>query len=246
MNMRNFILLAVLSVTMLGCVVVPAPFPDEVVRSDDYYYYDYRDTPSYEGYFYVRIIFIGGIPYYVDDELQAQPIPRHLRKHFIDYPYQDLRRSPGFGRNRGEREGYSMSRIVYFNGIPYYVEENRKAQALPNNVRNRFPYTPANQESNERRNERRDESPAFGRNRRDDDSQGYSRERDNTMSPRFERRRQDDMPQAAPARPTTESQGVQRNESIIPMPVERKTRVKQRDDNNGQGGNNGRRNNGRD
>jgi hypothetical protein len=68
MNLRSLLLPAGLAVFMAACAMPPGssyyrdydqPYDDE--------YYDYRGTPMYEGYYYARIIFIGNIPYYVDD-----------------------------------------------------------------------------------------------------------------------------------------------------------------------------------
>ncbi len=148
MNLRNIVLLTGLAALMGGCVVTPRSYPPQAYYPEsggyyyDDYYYDYHDTPSYEGYYYARVIFIGSIPYYVDDDRRIRPIPPQLQDHFRRYPYGSIGRGPVFSPEREVRNGYPMSRIVYFNNVPYYVEDGRAARPLPNNLQDRFRYSP--------------------------------------------------------------------------------------------------------
>ncbi|MGB8077668.1 MAG: hypothetical protein WCF09_07315, partial [Gallionella sp.] len=145
MKLRNMVLLAASAVFMAACVANPSPYPpgyyDQGYDAD---YYDYQGTPSYQGYYYARIIFIGNVPYYVDDNRAIRPIPPQLYDHFRHYPYQNLHRPPVFSPDREVREGYPMSRIIYLNGVPYHVGDDRKAQPLPAQMQPRFRYTPNN------------------------------------------------------------------------------------------------------
>lgn len=145
MNLRNSLLLAGLAVLMAGCVVTPRPSYRDYEQPYDEGYYDYRNTPSYEGYYYVRIIFIGNVPYYVDDNRYIRPIPPRLYDNFRSYPYNSLGRPPVFSRDTEVRDGYPVSRIIYLDGVPYIVENNRIAQPLPERLQPRFRYTPADQ-----------------------------------------------------------------------------------------------------
>ncbi|MGA8865057.1 MAG: hypothetical protein WBM09_04300 [Gallionella sp.] len=152
MNLRNILLAAVLAVLMAGCVVSPRPYPpgypDQPVYPGQQYdegYYDYRNTPSYEGYFYARIIFIGNVPYYVDDDRAIRPIPPRLYDHFRNYQYDRLGRPPVFSNDREVRDGYPVSRIIYLNGVPYHVGNDRKAQPVPERLQPHFRYNPPNQ-----------------------------------------------------------------------------------------------------
>ena len=206
MTVRNLILLAGLSVILLGCVIHSRPY-----YTDGYDYYDYRDTPSYDGYYYARIIFIGNIPYYVYDDRQVRPIPPHLREHFIRYPYQTLHRPPVFSRDNEVRDGYPMSRIIYLNGVPYNVRDNRTAEPLPDKLHQRFRYTPSIQDNfrgndyrpqqpNQGRDDRHDEPPAFGPVRSNNQPPDNVRDRDHTDLPLFEGGRHGGAIQNVPAR----------------------------------------------
>jgi hypothetical protein len=139
------IFMAALAFMMAGCVTSPrAGYVYD--QPYDEGYYDYRGTPSYEGYYYVRIIFIRDVPYYVDDDRYIRPIPPHLYDHFRNYPYSTLGRTPVFSRDREVRDGYPVSRIIYLDGIPYNVGNDRKAQPLPERLQQRFRYAPADQD----------------------------------------------------------------------------------------------------
>ncbi len=145
MNLRNIILLTGLAAFLTGCVTNPRPVPPrDYDQRYDVNYYDYRGTPSYEGYYYARIIFINNVPYYVDDDRYIRPIPPRLHDHFRRYPYDTLGRPPVFSRDAEVRDGYPVSRIIYLDGVPYHVENNRIAQPLPKQLRQHFRYTPAN------------------------------------------------------------------------------------------------------
>lgn len=195
MSLRKLVLIGSLATVLGGCVVAPAPhahrggyYDDNYYYSDDDYY-DYHATPSYEGYFYVRVIFIGNIPYYVDDDRHVRPIPRHLHDHFRKSPYRNRdRHAPYFSRDREVRDGYNMSRVVYFDGVPYYVEDGRVARPLPNHMHDRFRAAPFARDNGRNDNgryappmqrpDRRNEPPVYGRDWDRNESPTYGRERD--------------------------------------------------------------------
>lgn len=143
MALRNIVLLTGLAVLMAACTIPPgSEYRDYNMYNGDYY--DYRNTPAYEGYYYARIIFIRNVPYYVDDNLYVRPIPPRYYEIFRGYPYDSLGYPLMFSPDPEVREGYPMSRIVYFDGVPYHVEKNRIAQPLPERLRPHFGYMPAN------------------------------------------------------------------------------------------------------
>jgi hypothetical protein len=106
---------------------------------------DYRqprvvhEADSYEGYYYVRIVYLNGIPWYVDEDLRARPVPPHLRGHFR-YASRARSAPPSFGHDVALRDGYRLSRIVYINGVPHHVDEDRRARSIPSRLRHRFSY----------------------------------------------------------------------------------------------------------
>lgn len=217
MNIRNILLLASLAAFLSGCVVTHPTAPPRDHDYDDDVYYDYRNTPSYEGYYYVRIIFIHNVPYYVDDNRYIRPIPPHLHDHFRKYPYNTLRRPPVFSRDSEVRDGYPMSRIIYMDGTPYHVEDSRIAQPVPAKLQQRFRYPQENmgrppQASGQHDNGRNNEPPAYGRERNQEEHapNGRVREerspetrnqpRERIAQPPFERRqRRDESSHAARA-----------------------------------------------
>ncbi len=135
MTLRTTALILGLASLAGGCIVTP--------RYDEVRVYDERrvvyEDDAYEGYYYVRIVYLGGIPWYVDEDLQARPVPPHLRSHFR---YGAWARSapPSFGRDDGMRDGYRLSRIVYIDGVPHHVDEGRHARPIPSRLRSRFSY----------------------------------------------------------------------------------------------------------
>jgi hypothetical protein len=157
------IFMAALAFMMTGCVTTPR---SSYIYDQPYDegYYDYRGTPSYDGYYYVRIIFIGNIPYYVDDDRYIRPIPPRLYDHFRHYPYSTLGRPPVFSRDREVRDGYPVSRIIYLDGVPYNVGNDRKAQPLPERLQQHFRYSPADRD---RANDRPVQPPAQSQGRHD-------------------------------------------------------------------------------
>lgn len=106
---------------------------------------DYRqprvvhEADAYEGYYYVRIVYLNGIPWYVDEDLRARPVPPHLRSHFR-YASRSRSAPPSFGHDVALRDGYRLSRIVYINGVPHHVDEDRRARPIPSRLRHRFAY----------------------------------------------------------------------------------------------------------
>ena len=225
MSIRNFFLFAGLSVFLFGCVVTPRPFHSRAYDND---YYGYQDSPSYEGYYYAQIIFIGTIPYYVGDDRIVRPIPFRLRDHFRRYDYDRLRRPPVFSRDREVRDGYPVSRIVYLNGVPYHVGDNRRAQALPNNLRDRFRYTPSPQ-GNFNRNDNRPERFDRGQDNRQIEPSGNTRERERRDDRRdrrmFENERQNGASRDAPA---VDMHRMQQQERTSPQRIERNVREQPR------------------
>lgn len=178
MNIRNSILLTGLAVFLAGCVTNPRPVPPrDYDQRYDVNYYDYRGTPSYEGYYYARIIFINNVPYYVDDDRYIRPIPPRLHDHFRRYPYDTLGRPPVFSRDAEVRDGYPVSRIIYLDGVPYHVENNRIAQPLPKQLHQHFRYTPANQ-GNAPANGNRPQPPAQHDNGRNNEPPVHVRDQD--------------------------------------------------------------------
>jgi hypothetical protein len=200
MNIRNILLLTGLAAFLAGCVVHPRPYPPVYEEGYDNGYYDYRGTPSYEGYYYARIIFIGSVPYYVDDDRNIRPIPARLHNHFRRYPYSTLARPPVFSADREVRDGYPVSRIIYLNGVPYNVGNDRNAQPLPDRLRPRFRYTPSvqgnappydnrPQQFDQRNNDRSNEPPMRNQDRDRMDRDRMDRER--MDRDRMDRDRQD-------------------------------------------------------
>lgn len=136
---RIAILVAVaVAVTLGGCVVGPRHYSERRVH---HYDSDYRTTESYQGYYYVRVIYVEGAPWYVDDDGRARPVPPHLRERFLAAP-QVRSAPPGFSRDTTVRYGYPVSRIVYINNEPYHVDDERRVHPLPSHLRSRFPYVP--------------------------------------------------------------------------------------------------------
>jgi hypothetical protein len=142
-----------------GCTVTPhhhdvRVYPDDrrVIYEDD----------AYEGYYYVRIVYLGGVPWYVDDDLRARPVPAHLRSHFR---YGAWARSapPSFGRDTGMREGYRLSRIVYIDGVPHHVDEGRHARPIPARLRSRFSYDSVARHDDNGRGPGQRSAPPFAR-----------------------------------------------------------------------------------
>ena len=217
MNIRNILLLTGLAAFLAGCVVHPRPYPPVYEQGYDDGYYDYRGTPSYEGYYYARIIFIGSVPYYVDDNRNIRPIPARLHDHFRRYPYSTLARPPVFSADREVRDGYPVSRIIYLNGVPYNVGNDRRAAPLPDRLRPRFRYTPPvqgnappydnrPQQFDQRNNDRSNEPPTRSQDhdRRDRDRMDRDRQdRDRMAQPPVERGQREDR-REAPA----ESKGI--------------------------------------
>lgn len=188
MNIRNILLLTGLAAFLAGCVVNPRPYPPGGYEQGyDDGYYDYRGTPSYEGYYYARIIFISNVPYYVDDDRRIRPIPPRLQDHFRRYPYNTLGRPPVFSPDREVRDGYPVSRIIYLDGVPYNVGNDRNAKPLPERLQPRFRYTPSSQ-GNAPANINRPQPSGQHDNDRNRDERGQNdRDRERTAQPPFER-----------------------------------------------------------
>ena len=185
MTRRTTVLILGMAALAGGCTVTPhhhevRDYPDErrVIHEDDAYerHVIYEDD-AYEGYYYVRIVYLGGVPWYVDEDLRARPVPPHLRSHFR-YGAWSRSAPPSFGRDSGMRDGYRLSRIVYIDGIPHHVDEGRHARPIPTRLRSRFAYESVARHDDGRRpgeraappfarvgNEARPLPPAYGRER---------------------------------------------------------------------------------
>lgn len=125
-----------------GCTVAPHHEEVRVYQHDRYVVRD-RDVvhehDAYEGYYYVRIVYLDGVPWYVDEDLHARPVPPHLRGQFRHASW--VRSAPPrFSGDPRMRDGYALSRIVYINGAPYHVDEDRRARPIPRKLRSRFAY----------------------------------------------------------------------------------------------------------
>jgi hypothetical protein len=159
MTLRTTAIILGLAALAGGCTV--NTYHDDVGD----YQYDERvihEDDAYEGYYYVRIVYLNGIPWYVDDDLRARPVPAHLRGQFR---YSSWARSlpPSFGRDSGERDGYRLSRIVYINGVPHTVDADRRARPIPPGLRSRFSYgSVARFDDNGRRPGERPVPPQYG------------------------------------------------------------------------------------
>lgn len=125
-----------------GCTVAPRHEEVRVYQHDRYVVRDrhvVHEHDAYEGYYYVRIVYFDGVPWYVDEDLHARPVPPHLRHHFRDASW--VRSAPPrFSRDPRVWDGYALSRIVYIDGRPYHVDEDRHARPIPSKLRSRFAY----------------------------------------------------------------------------------------------------------
>jgi hypothetical protein len=165
-----------------GCTVTPhhehvrVVYPDDRRVIPDERRVIYEDD-AYEGYYYVRVIYLGGVPWYVDEDLRARPVPPHLRSHFR-YAAWSRSAPPSFGRDGSMRDGYRLSRIVYIDGVPHHVDDGRHARPIPTRLRSRFAYDSVARHDDGRRpgeraappfsrvgNEARPLPPAHGRER---------------------------------------------------------------------------------
>jgi hypothetical protein len=174
MTIRTTVIILGLATLAGGCTIT--------TRHEDARTYQYEprvvhEDDSYEGYYYVRIIYLNGIPWYVDEDLRARPVPPHLRNQFR---YSSWVRSapPRFSRETGVRDGYNLSRIVYINEVPYHVDEDRSARPIPQKLRSRFSYRPvAIRNDNDRRPGERSMPPASARERQELPPTGTMRRR---------------------------------------------------------------------
>ncbi|MFZ3175385.1 MAG: hypothetical protein WA146_10870, partial [Thiobacillus sp.] len=162
MNIRTIVIVAGLAALAGGCAVAPRQYEDRGYQQG---YPVYRENDSYEGYYYARVVYIDGDPWYVDDYRRARPIPRHLHSHFRNSSWT---RSlpPRFSQDSGVRDGYPLSRIVYINDVPHHVDNDRRARPISTKLRSRFSYgtvVPGNERG--RGIGEREEQPAYGRER---------------------------------------------------------------------------------
>lgn len=136
MNLRPTALVLAAAALATGCVVTPG---HHTSSHTTYEHRTYHASDAYEGYYYVRIVYFNGVPWYVDDDLRARPVPRHLHAHYRNTSWT---RSlpPRFIDHDEVRDGYRVSRIIYINGVPHHVDDGRQVRPLPRTVRNRFDY----------------------------------------------------------------------------------------------------------
>ncbi|HEY0721338.1 MAG TPA: hypothetical protein VGE50_08795, partial [Gammaproteobacteria bacterium] len=138
-----------------------------------------------------------------------RPLPPRLHDHFrrSDYWKRD-RRAPVFSRDGEVRDGYRVSRVVYFNDVPYYVENDRMARPLPDKERERFRYSPPAQQGGPmpREEQPRYQPPLNGRGREGE----LERERNQPPAYGRERERERNLPPAYGREPVREQE---RNQS---------------------------------
>jgi hypothetical protein len=187
MTIRTMVIVAGLAALAGGCTVTPRHYEDRGYQQD---HHVYRENDSYEGYYYVRVVYINGDPWYVDDYRRARPIPRHLHAHFRNSSWT---RSlpPRFSQDTVVRDGYPLSRIVYINDVPHHVDNDRRARPVSSKLRSRFTYgavVPGNDRG--RGVAERDEQPAFGRGREREEQPAFGRGREREEQPAFGRGRE--------------------------------------------------------
>lgn len=167
-------------VLMAGCTVRPYSH----VRHVDHYHD--RPVEVRETHYYTRIIYINRVPYYVDEDRRAYPVPSHLR-HQYKYSPNVHRAPPAFGRDTGQRDGYQLSRIIYINNIPYHVENDHSARQLPRRLHDRFRYAPVPQAEGRR------EHPSRIQDNRHGSTNVTPHQRPEVDNTRHERRHDDDQ-----------------------------------------------------
>jgi hypothetical protein len=136
MTLRPTALVLAMAALASGCVVTPGHYESRETR---YEHREYHAGDAYEGYYYVRIVYFNGAPWYVDDDLRARPVPRHLHAHFRDTSWTRSM-PPRFHDHDEVRDGYRLSRVIYINDVPHHVDDGRHVRPLPSRLRNRFAY----------------------------------------------------------------------------------------------------------
>jgi hypothetical protein len=218
MTIRNMVMVAGLAAVASGCVVAPGHYEER--RYESNHRVVYHENDSYEGYYYARVVYISGDPWYVDEYRRARPIPRHLHAHFRNSSWT---RSlpPRFSQDTVVRDGYHLSRIVYINDAPHHIDDDRRARPVPTKLRSRFSYVTVVQDNDRgrqvggrpespvvvRERERveqpvhvrereRVEQPAYVRGRDRDEQPAYGRGRERDEQPAYGRGRERDEPPA--------------------------------------------------
>ena len=116
---------------------------------------------------------------------------------------------PRFSRDREVRDGYDLSRIVYINDAPHYVDDDRRARPVSDRVRSRFEYRVVvpQQDTDRRGDDRRGDDrpqppqpnydrgarpvpPAFGREQQRQEPSAHGREREREIAPSNGRERE--------------------------------------------------------
>lgn len=202
MTLRTMVMVAGLAAFAGGCAVHEHEYEERRYHSS---YGVYQEDDAYEGYYYVRIVYINGDPWYVDDYRRARPVPRKLYGHFRNTAWT---RSlpPRFADDDEVRDGYRVSRIVYINDVPHYVDDDHRARPVPPRVRNRFSYVTVVKGDDRGRGERpmqpgfgrgpeRRMPPAFGQEREGrNEPPDYVRVRERNESPAVVRERERQEP----------------------------------------------------
>jgi hypothetical protein len=191
MTIRNMVMVAGLAAVASGCVVAPGHYEGRRVETS--HRVVYHENDSYEGYYYARVVYISGVPWYVDEYRRARPIPRHLHAHFR---HSSWARSlpPRFSQDTVVRDGYPLSRIVYVNDTPHHIDDDRRARPLPTRLRSRFSYvTVVHDNDRGRKAGERPESPVpmRERERERDERPAYVRERERQELPAHVRVREE-------------------------------------------------------
>jgi hypothetical protein len=174
MTIRTKAIIVGLATLAGGCTITPRHDEVRVYQTERRVVHE---TDAYEGYYYVGIVYLNGIPWYVDEDLRARPVPPHLHSYFRDSSWARSM-PPRFSRDTGMRDGYPLARVVYINEVPHYVDEDRRVRPIPSKLRSRFSYESVAYRDNGRRpaerpeppyyrNETRPAPPAYGRERQE-------------------------------------------------------------------------------
>lgn len=166
MNKRRTAIVVGLAALAGGCTITPRHQEVRVYERDRHVVYEndrhvVYETDAYEGYYYVRIVYLNGVPWYVDEDLHARPVPPHLRGQFRHASW--VRSAPPrFSRDPRVRDGYALSRIVYINGAPYHVDDDRRVRPIPSRLRSRFAYESVAFHDRQPAYREREASPGYG------------------------------------------------------------------------------------
>lgn len=94
--------------------------------------FGWRHVPGVrDGYHLSRIVYLKGVPYYVEDDRTARPLPRRLHNRFAYADYEQRADDDMY-------EGYFYIRIVFINNVPYHVQDDRRAYPIPHHLHEHF------------------------------------------------------------------------------------------------------------